>query len=187
MTYGNPATGYQHQTSPAIGYQHQSRPLPPLPRLTSTRTDIPYQPTHTTAPIKRGVSHLTDYGNGFQTQIYHNPNAFNQGPVLFNQQPVLASHEDVEPAPVTEKKAGKSKRRTNPKSGGDRKAKKGKKYEPEKSSKYSEYDGVDLNDASIENDGGESGADYVSILNCYYLKSIYDRLAHTGHKRLCVQ
>lgn len=154
MTYGNPATGYQQQ----------SRSLPPLPRLTNTRTDTAYQPTYTSAPNKRGVSHLTDYGNGFQTQIYHNPNAFNQGPVLFNQQPVLASHEDVQPAPVTEKKAGKSKRRATPHSNDNKKARKGKKYEPEKNAKYSEYDGVDLNDGSVENDGGESGADYVSIL-----------------------
>lgn len=155
MTYGSPITGYQQQT----------RPLPPLPRLTSSRTDIPYEPAHTSAPTKRGISHLTDYGNGFQTQIYHNPNAFNQGPVLFNQQPVLSSHEDAEPAPVSEEKPTKIKRKAT--GGNSKKTKKGKK--PEKSAKYSEYDGLDVNDdASVEHDGGESegdgeGADYVSI------------------------
>lgn len=158
MTYGSPLTGYQQQ----------SRSLPPLPRLTSTNTDIPYEPAvHTSAPTKRGISHLTDYGNGFQTQIYHNPNAFNHGPVLFNQQPALASHEDVEPAPVSEEKPTKIKRKASSGNNGNKKSKKGKA--PEKVAKYSEYDGLDVNDdASIEHDGGESEADeegdYVSVL-----------------------
>lgn len=156
MTYDSPVTGYQQQQA------QQRQALPPLPRLTSSRTDIPYQPAHK----RDSVSHLTDYGNGFQTQIYHNPNAFNQGPVLFNQQPVVASPEEAEEderAPVTEKRPSKIKRKAE---GGKKKGgKKGDKKGPQKSAKYSEYDGLDLNyDASVENDGGESEGDYVTSL-----------------------
>lgn len=172
---------------PALPIPSRLTAYPPLPqavRLTNT-------PRHA-APLKLQNNpgpRASEYGTGFESHIYHkSQNDLTPGPVLFTHEQPLALRDThdvqaVQVIPVINRgnsRFSKNKddynldsfkndinkqRKTEKRSSHNRKSPKQRK--PQKSAKYSEYDGDTDVDASSSAENNEGG-DYVCDHNLYY-------------------